>query len=849
MKFKNMLLFTMLILMFISFTGANAVVTLTDCNAIPTSNTIYNLSSTFLYSSSNCFNFENKENITINGNLIDIPSNIGVSIEDSRNITLNEINAESIYINTYAHGEFYSDDFSLINSRLYKQDSLFYYGGGIRYTSGSGWLRNWNISNNYILNPTTTRKDLFLIHKDDCTSTGSTHHDKFYNLTMDNNDIINIDSVFRGADGGCNNRYNRFYFYENLDFKYNNFAGITKIFDEYIAPTFNGIVFVSGLSSDWTGTFLNTPITDSNHDGVSDSFVSYSNDGVVLYNRYFDSISPMNNPDLAGFEKDTYFINTPNVQPSLIKSNSNYIVSNYIKTNITSYFDFSMVQFSSLDLFAMPNRNILDLDGIRSLRMGSNNKMINSNPLLTDKPIVETSQFVNPVYTDLFDSNYQLIEYFNNFEINNVEFGLNHGDYMLVRIANDGLDGGNFIFKDNYVDVNYVTAYSDMPIFTIGCMADVENNYFEMGSQENISLFGYGLCDNVGGGHKFINNEFVGGGLIFQWLMSAPANNFENTFVANGFKSDGGSIYSVPFSLNGYTFLQDVFLNSSYYYKTTCTNYEFNIGNYYELYEDDIGWIDGNGDGINDDWQNWGVSMGGGQINDYRMTTSYPYNFAGNIGSAIASYDTCLSFDIDITSPIAQNYSDVPTITTNWKTSGNYNGLYCFENLNDNSLLYENVNINVNKGYTYDVTNGVGIYQVVCCDNIQCDNIVKESDIINFKVGTSENLLVVTGITTPVEDVYGCTNSTANNYNPSATIDDGSCTYGTGGTNNSGAGFTGDFATGFAPDIFSSDIDTTFENTRSFISDFSGGILNVLIPILMFFCVIMVIALIRVVLF
>ena len=34
-----------------------------------------------------------------------------------------------------------------------------------------------------------------------------------------------------------------------------------------------------------------------------------------------------------------------------------------------------------------------------------------------------------------------------------------------------------------------------------------------------------------------------------------------------------------------------------------------------------------------------------------------------------------------------------------------------------------------------------------------------------------------TGIITPPVDVYGCTNPLALNYNPLATVDDGSCVY------------------------------------------------------------------------
>jgi len=525
--------------------------------------------------------------------------------------------------------------------------------------------------------------------------------------------------------------------------------------------------------------------TDADQNSVSDDIVTITQSGCTLLNNNIPTRKLLESAQWFPSDfNEEYVIDTMMIQS--VHSNTRYILSKALTLNSTDYFDFDSAMNSQLDLSMFPNINVLTLTNVRTLQMGNDNEIYGGTGT---QPIISTSGTISISDVGLYANNWQLIDYSNGLRIDNINFDLNAVDnYGLIRKYSQSVDGLNFEFENNIVDLNFVPNDPDRPLIVFGAFATIKNNEFDLLGTVNISLFGGGISSTVGGGHVIQDNSFFGGGFIFSRLTDAFGGiNYQSKLNHNEFRQVG-VLYAMPFhpTDDSQNLLDDPLLNGTYYYNTLCTNYVYNLGNYYEDWADSGFYNDTNGDGIHDGYNGVeciyrGDDFEGDPINDCRSVVPYPYDLSGNTGTVIG-IDICDSFNYNILSPTAQNYTSGYELTSDWEfISIAYPDMYCFETLNGFTSLYEGVVSGDNMGQVYETTDGHGTFDIKCCDTVQCDNVVQESEPIEFCIGNCElGELIVSGTTTPPTIIQGCTDPTATNYNPLANQDDGSCTYPTG---------------------------------------------------------------------
>lgn len=823
----------------ISF-GATQVIS--QCPTSFTNDTEYILTDSFFFDKATCFDFDGLtlENIVINGNFTEFEDTGSSTLlfDTGQNCDLQGIEIKNFSIANMGSTTFYRDsreeadvvyNINLHHNKILNSSSNFIRFGITSGTSlGNGQMYyngTFNIDNNYF-------ESLYpFLRIDYARNYDGSNYLNFNDLVIRNNDVI-YGGLYSYSTGGFLGRGQANYYSWTIAgqwlFENNNFVGSGKMF--LVEPTLTGTYY---FSNNFDGSLSVSLDVDAPF-GETDADVTRTSANSVVYSNTEEPTVSISKSGLIDYKEGYISMGLPVPWVNLIANlgtgntldNWKIYISKPLTidgTNTQIYFD-GFID-STLDLSNLRRQTGLTLTNTRAIKMGSNNVLYGGNDA-TYKADITTSGTISISDAGYYNNNWHLIEFDNNLKIEGVQFNLNAvDDYGLVRKRDTNADGINFEFINNYVDYNFVpNSPVNRPQFLVGAMIIAKDNVFDLPSTVNISLFGGGQSGNIAGGHYFINNQFTGGGHIFRLLadfISGGGTNYPSYFIHNEFKQLG-SIYALPFdpSVISSNLLINPNLNGSYYHITPCTNYEFNIGNWYEDWADSGWYNDSNSDGIHDSYNGIDYILRGydfqdNEIKDFRSVTPYPFDFDGNIGTALAVYDTCLSFVFNINTPVDEtNYTTGQDITTDWEfISTGYSDLYCFEKINDNIVIYEGVNSGENQGSVYELTDGEGVYSVKCCDNVQCNNIVKESDPINFCVGNCDlGLLSVTSVEEPPTIIYGCTDSSATNYNPSATNDDGSCTYPSTGDGND------PITSGDIGGIFSSD----FENS----GDTVAGLFN-----------------------
>lgn len=801
---------------------------LTQCISTPADNTEYLLSENFNFDSSLCFDVRNTNGVTINGqnHTYDLGGNIYYILMDNTNdLILKDFRATNG--NFYIRTQNTNGDVSVDNTNIEYTRDL-----GTRDAVGlffmvSGTTNDVTITNSKFVNRASlTQHSGENAHAIFTMQSGSQKTD-YNHVSISNSEFINFEFSYN-------------------DFNTNNINQIS-VFDSVITHV-NQDSFMRNLNfpnacSNYVFNNVMTSIfdlQDSDMNGLSDTTESYTFDSCTLFSgnqiTYLNGNSPFSQ-DVTYFNSPLYFV------PANTFGNEFYLTKS-LSLDGADVINLEGTQNSRLNLEAGLNSGILTLTNVRAIRLGSNNEMYGGDDLNL-KPQVNTAGTITNIYSGLYNSNWHLIEYDNSITINNIDFNLNAVDnYGLLRKRESGTDGINVDFKNNILDLNFNPSSLDIPMIVIGSFANIQNNVFDLSSSQNISLFQGGLSNAVSGGHIIQDNTFIGGGHVFAKLSDTTidANRFDTSIIHNEFLQQGSGLYAVPLNPteDNFNLLLNPNLNSTYFYQTTCTNYQFNLGNYYQDWFDSGFYNDTNGDGIHDgfngfDFINRGTDVLGNEINDFRSVIPYPYDFLSNIGNAEATFDTCQSFNFNIIEPQEQNYSSGHTLVSDWEfISIAYDNMVCFETLNGFTSIYENVESGDNKGLEYDTTDGKGFFQVKCCDTEQCNNIVQESDIIEFNIGDgSLGALVVQGAETPAP-ILGCTDSSATNYNPNATQDDGSCTYDNGGGDNGGnnGGNNGGSSNLGGSFINTDSASVSVDNTIGILDNFVQFIFYIGIPIL-----------------
>lgn len=858
-NFIKKVLLMAFVMIALSVQGFSAIHNITSCPSSLNDGDTYLMQDNFVMSATPCFVFNTTNtNVVVDGQnhefdfgtsllRVDYQSEVGGNTIQNLNITSNF----QIRPRFGSSGGITSTGLTL--DTIYIKDNnvpfIKSYAGGTN--SGTSYMDNYNILNSVI----RANGDIFIDHTKSTGIGGMNNQNnvlRLENWNIDNSEIIGFSSF---GVGNCPESTRC----SSVTYGDNNPMSNTML------STFSGSRFSKSGSATCNNLFTNVfrgdvASIDADVDGLSDTPYVEQVSSCIYQNEVLQLLKVS---DRNVFDKAHGFIATASPNSNLYESNTRYFLTRNQVLDATNYISFEGVQNSILDLSSFGNSQALDLEAVRVLRMGTNNEINGFNTDETTRANIITSGTLSIVDMGLYGNNWHLIEYDNGLRIEGVNFDLNAVDnYGLIRKRNSGVDGIDLEFKNNIFDLNFVPATPTRPLILGGAFIKLDNNQFDLLGTTNVSLLGGGISSTVSGGHVIIDNTFNGGGFIFSKLTDA-FTNYDSKFIHNEFRQVG-SLYAQPFhpNVNSENFLDKPKLNGSYFYKTACTNYEFNVGNYYEDWADSGWYNDTNGDGIHDsyngiDYIERGTDFQGDPIRDFRSVTPYPFNFAGQTGNALSTYDTCQSFNFNIVQPQEQNYSSGHTLVSDWEfVSIAYPNMICFETLNGFTSIYENVGSGDNKGLEYDTTDGHGTFQVKCCDNAQCDNVVQESEVIEFNIGDgSLGDLIVQGVQTPTI-VQGCTDPQANNYNPSATQDDGSCTYdnGNGGngnqTGNGGTGIIGGQYEAGNVNILGNSIEETADNGVNFMKDLSNGGINLAIPIVAFLVLLFliggVIALIRI---
>jgi len=221
-----------------------------------------------------------------------------------------------------------------------------------------------------------------------------------------------------------------------------------------------------------------------------------------------------------------------------------------------------------------------------------------------------------------------------------------------------------------------------------------------------------------------------------------------------------------------------------------------NLGNYYEDYS---GCVDSNNDGFcdvdYDDGEGWGTK---------KALSSYPFDYTQHLFTAESVVDTLL-YNITLLNIINNETINLvdgtETLLFEFEHDSDFNDLNC-------GFIIDGINkgevIAYLKNTTYNLSISGGWTEKTYTYRVECSN--------EFTTKTSEELNFIISFS-PVA-VLGCTDSNANNYNPLANQDDGSCTYDDIGE--TGGNITiGDIGLG---ELFSGDVDKSTDSLNELFS-------------------------------
>lgn len=836
---KLLMLLGLLILSLVSVNASTQVIS--TCPVSISNNTEYILTNNFFATSTPCFTLNNTQNVTINGNFTNRVGlgNIVIDVySNNLNLQIKNIYSDGLLI-----------DWLGINNNLDFNNNVIINGYGLLYTGTGSGFPNTNLANiifNYQApagsagvtnNQITLRDNRFqaptIIAPQNDNYVVFFFQSTFYGLSLDieNNNFIGwtlgSQQLQNNGGAGVGNMYlEQLYFSNNVYLR------------QYSPLTYFTLDLASSSCSNFSITTSNlisyVVQTDINQDGLSDNIINIAQNTCTLLNGNLPTKKQIVNP-LAFITDKTEYVITSFIYQNVL-SNTNYYLGKSLILNSTEYFNFNNVQNSILDLELWKNQDVLDIRGVNVLRMGTNNKIYGGSDIANKPNIITTSPMPNVIYNSTTPTSptWYIIAYDRYFTIDNINFQLNGvGGYGLIGTTNIAI-GERLTLLNNLIDYNFDSDDATPLIYT-GAFFNVQGNTFDIGQQANQTIFAGGFSgvnqNLVSGGHVIKNNVFIGGGLIFKDLR-ATGTNYTNIIANNKFDKTS-SVYSYPFSLISPSNFEKIDMNSSITYKTACDSYIFNIGNYYRDIDDQGGSIclDVNSDGLCDDNPFFrGLLVNSSNIYDYKTLYSYPYNFASHIGSEISHTPLCDAFNWVISSPESQTYTN-SVIATNWEyISSSYSNLICTETINGENLIYNSVNSSQQKGMSWTLGTGQATFQVTCCNTANCDDFIKVSPIINFCVNNCSNIAPIITIN---NSILGCTNSSAINYNPLATQDNGSCIFGTNPN----------------PTIYgtpinlidSTSVSATGDNVVGFAGDMLNGISAVIIPLGVFFFIIIII--------
>ena len=783
-------------------------------NYITTCPTNWNSGDTYVlqepFASSTCTLDTDNVTITTNNNYLD--NNIEFVINDYDNIVFTSIDIDSLAFNIQGTNV---NNLELSSSRIRQLDEhLFFHPINTQSTN----LNNLIIDNNYIFDYENNNA---IFNANVGTVNPGSGSLNVYNLTITDNAFINF--AYSMVRSGTGTSQPQVRIYKMLDTD-NNILG----WDTFST----GLYYYLYDGADCVGFDTSNLITkgytaDSNHDFINDDLYTWTEGSCYYFNgQYPTRKSVINEP----FSKNTYAYSLVEEGSSYFDDNTLNLLIRPITLNTTQFMNLQNVQYVDIGiLYDQP----LTLEATGLVRMGNNNKLLGNiesgyrGQILTSTDIDVSYDFNNP-----FATTWQLITLLNNNVIDSISFYLTTGSNYGVMKQSFANAGDYLEVKNCEFDYDITMDNSETPVIYGGDFMNIHDNTFTIDGGTSRVFTSSGTR----GGHLFQDNIFTGAGWVFQdlatltdtYLSKANHNKFENMTT---------SPYtpSYPFDplVSGENPLSDedsFILNGTYQYENVCDVYLFNIGNWYEDWSGTIYCNDSNSDDICD----IGVlrSTGSANINDYRVLTNYTYDFSGNTGTIIP-YDICGSFLWDIDVPennTNYNLSTGQSLTIEWSyASTSYSNMDCFTKINDRTDL----NLNVGSGdlisYSYELLTGIYNFQVIC----ENEYMTQESPIINFTVNSGTEY---ESVPAPEEVIYGCTDPEANNYNPNADIDDSSCTY---DEEDNEPVSEEDLSQG--QNIIGDNIETTDENTVGFIKNLTNGAMNLIVPVGIFFFVLLMI--------
>lgn len=299
-------------------------------------------------------------------------------------------------------------------------------------------------------------------------------------------------------------------------------------------------------------------------------------------------------------------------------------------------------------------------------------------------------------------------------------------------------------------------------------------------------------------------------------------NTFGNSFSYSTtylFKDNGISTSNINFFNNKISDdlgvkIGDNSVSLDYYYGYEHTDnkiYFFNLGNYYT---GNTGCIDIGGDGICDSSYTFD-----GVVDNYPLSV-YPFDFISHLITADFVIDN-EAFNMTFVNVIENETINLATLSdtiiVDYQHTSNFLDIQCDYYVNTVNVITEfNVpNTLQNVSYNSWLEGANSLF-------INCYN--------GFQSATTGILNI--NIVVPDGDVYGCTDSQANNYNILATIDDGSCTYDAIGNNESAYE---------SVEIIGETTSETSDNLISWFGDISGGVISIAQTIGIFLFVILII--------
>jgi len=751
-------------------------------------------------------------NVTLTSNDIKINKDIIFEIHNN-NTTFKNLNIKSLKI--IPVGNIYG--LNLSNNIIY--DSSYSLISSLLTTSPGNVLTKLILNNNQI---NFKNGNLFYASSAVYQSTSLT----IKNIILTNNDFIGGGTLAYSYGGWSHYgpwTGGGYLYLQNITMD-NNILGFNN-FNYQVTPIFiqTNACNVSITNNNYLG-WINS--IDTNLDFLDDTFSSLSLGTCSYYNGF--------NPTKKTFNTDSskqiygYLANSPQYYDS---NKRIYVTKSLILNGLSTGVDFSNIIGTTLDL---SHATSLTLNGIKSLKMGNSNTITggSTNP----KPIITTTQAIisnylgTPSQPDFYNGNYQLIDYHNNLKIDNIDFQMSLGQYALIRKNNLQTDGINLNLENNNFKLLFTPNNPGFPLIVSGCSLKVINNTFDLNGF-NSYIFNDGRCGTLGGGHVIQSNTFNNGGYTFMNLQAGALSN--NPILINNNKfSKTSNVFpdSQPFFFNASTpnnqssLLKNVSLSGDYYYKTTCQNYKFNVGNYYNDFttikplnsSNDI-----NNNFIYDAPLLKGHDIIDNPILDFNQLGVYPYPFGTQIANALNVTNTCGALSFNILNP-TQNavYPSTTTFSTNWEfLSSTYNNLYCKENINGIEIQYAGVMSGINKGAQYTISDGVGEFQVKCSLEPTYTNLVFNSSIIHFQVGNLNTPIVV-----QPNPIVIVPNPNVNNTNPN-----------TNNTNNNNNTFTNDFIYQQGGIIDTNSVNNTTDNTVGFMSNIMDFIVNIgmaIVPIM-----------------